>query len=153
VNVGHYISLIDHSERALAKAFREVGTKHRDEPDVMVMCNHLASQCEGHVTALQPFVERYKQSTSEDEPDRLHSDLFGGARSGSLALLRDFHDLYLMATEAEICWTVIAQAAQALRDRELLAVVHTSEAQTSIHVDWLKTRIKQTAPQTLVAAR
>jgi hypothetical protein len=152
VNVGHYISLLDHSERALAKAFREVGTKHRDEPDVMVMCNHLASQCEGHVTSLQPFVERYTGST-EDEPDRLHSELFDGARSGSLALLRDFHDLFLMATEAEICWTVIGQAAEALRDREMLAVVHASEAQTSIQVDWLKTRIKQTAPQTLVAAR
>jgi hypothetical protein len=33
--------------------------------------------------------------------------------------LRDLHDLYLMAAECEISWTVIGQAAQGVRDNDL----------------------------------
>lgn len=37
------------------------------------------------------------------ELDRLHSELFRGARSGGVGLLRDLQDLYLMAAECDIC--------------------------------------------------
>jgi hypothetical protein len=39
-----------------------------------------------------------------------------------LLLLRDLKQLYLTAQETEIEWVVLAQAAQAIRDRELLRV-------------------------------
>lgn len=69
-----------------------------------------------------------------------------------LVLLRDLHDLYLMATQSHLCWTVIAQAAQGARDGDLLAVVHSCQAQTAGQAKWLLTRMKQAAPQTLVVA-
>jgi hypothetical protein len=37
-----------------------------------------------------------------DEPDRLYSELLKGTRQGGLGLLRDLHDLYLMASECDI---------------------------------------------------
>ena len=37
--------------------------------------------------------------------------------------LRDMQDLYLMASACDISWTMIGQAAQGVRDRELLEVV------------------------------
>ena len=153
MNVGHYVALLHHSEEELGRAFREVGERHRDEPDVMVTCNRLATKSEAHAAALSPFARRYGESRGEDEPERLHSDLFKGPRSGALALLRDLHDLYLMACEADMCWTVLAQSAQALRDRELLETIHECEQETQVQMRWLKTRIKQSAPQILVAAR
>ena len=57
------------------------------------------------------------------EPDRLHSELFSGTRTGGIGLLRDLQDLYLMAAECDICWTVVGQAAHGARDDDLLAVV------------------------------
>jgi hypothetical protein len=57
--------------------------------------------------------------------------LFGGTRGGGLGLLRDLHDLYLMATECEVTGTLVAQAGQ---------------------LRWLRTRMKQAAPQALVVA-
>jgi hypothetical protein len=33
---------------------------------------------------------------------------FSKVRRGELALLRDLHDLWLLATEAQICWTLLA---------------------------------------------
>jgi hypothetical protein len=39
-----------------------------------------------------PVAARYGEE-AEDEPDRLHSELFGGTCTGGLGLLRDPHDL------------------------------------------------------------
>jgi hypothetical protein len=151
MEIAHYIGLLHRSEAELARAFEEVADAHVDEVDVHTLCTKLAATCRGHEDALKPFADRYGEE-AEDEPDRLHSELFGGTREGPLALLRDLQDLYLMATECDICWTVIGQAAQGARDEELLDVVKACEGETSIQVKWLKTRMKQAAPQALVVA-
>ena len=147
----HYIGLLHRSETELAAAFREVAEAHRDEPDVHGTCGRLALTCERHADRLAPFSKRYGEE-AEDEPERLHSELFNGTREGPLALLRDLHDLYLMTCECEISWTLVGQAAQGARDGELLEVVHASEGETAIQAKWLRTRMKQAAPQALVVA-
>jgi hypothetical protein len=73
-------------------------------------------------------------------------------RSGGLGLLRDLHDLYLMACECDMAWTLVGQAAQGLRDRDLFEVVQACEGETAIQLKWLRTRMKQAAPQALVVA-
>jgi hypothetical protein len=57
-----------------------------------------------------------------------------------------------MACECDISWTMVGKAAQGARDRDLLDVVTTSEARTAIQVAWIKMRMEQAAPQTLVVA-
>ena len=98
--------------------------------------------------ALAPFASRYGEE-ADDEPDRLHSDIFHGTRQGGLGLLRDLHDLYLMATECDITWTVVGQAAYGADD-ELSAVVSSCEGETATELKWLRTRMKSAAPQALV---
>lgn len=151
MHLAHYLGLLHRSQLDLAEAFRQVATDHREEPDVYHECHMLAGQCEDHAERLKPFVERYGEEAPE-EPDRLHSELFSGTRSGGLGLLRDLHDLYLMATECDISWTLIGQAAQGARDQDLLDQVHRCEEETSIQLQWLKTRMKAAAPQALVVA-
>ena len=58
---------------------------------------------------------------------------------------------WLLATEAQICWTLLGQAAQALRDNELILACRDNQATTARQVAWLETRSKQAAPQTLIA--
>ena len=70
-----------------------------------------------------------------------------------MGLLRDLHDLYLMACECDMAWTLVGQAAQGLRDQDLLEVVQACEGETAIQLKWLRTRMKQAAPQALVVAR
>ena len=57
-----------------------------------------------------------------------------------------------MASACEIAWTMIGQAAQGARDRDLLGVVERCEAQTAVQLKWLRTRMKQAAPQALLVA-
>jgi hypothetical protein len=87
-----------------------------------------------------------------DEPDRLHSELIKGTREGGLGLLRDLHDLYLMACECDMAWTLVEQAAQGLRDNELFEVVQACEGETATQLQWLESRMKEAAPQALVVA-
>jgi hypothetical protein len=151
VEVAHYLGLLHRAEENLAAAFREMAEGHAEEADVHHTCTKLAKRCDEHARRLAPFADRYGEEAS-DEPDRLHSEIFSGTRSGGLGLLRDLQDLYLMAAECDIAWTLVGQAAQGLRDRELLEVVVGCEGETAIMLKWLRTRLKQTAPQALVVA-
>jgi hypothetical protein len=151
VHLAHYLGFAHRSELALGEAFREVAENHAEEAAVFHIAQRLAGQCEEHATRLRPFADRYGEDAPE-EPDRLHSDLFAGTREGPLGLLRDLHDLYVMAAEVDMSWTLIAQAAQGARDSDLLEVVEACEAETATQMDWLRTQMKQAAPQALVVA-
>jgi hypothetical protein len=152
VHLAHYLGLLHRAEVELAAAFREVRQGHAEEADVFHLCERLAAQCDAHSEKLAPFADRYGEE-APDEPERLHSELFAGPREGGLALLRDLHDLYLMASECNVTWTLVGQAAQGARDKELLAVVESCEGETATQLRWLLTRMKQAAPQALVVAR
>ena len=151
MHLAHYLGLLHRAQNALADALREVGAAHRDEADIAHLTEQQAKLCDRRAEALRPFAERYSEE-APDEPERLHSELFRGTRSGGLGLLRDLQDLYLMAAECDICWTLVGQAAQGLRDNELFKVVNEGAAETGIQMTWLRGRMKQAAPQALVVA-
>ncbi|MFC3300554.1 hypothetical protein FJV46_08670 [Arthrobacter agilis] len=147
-----YLGLLHTSEGTLADSFRQVSEGHGDEPDIHFICQSLAAQCDQHQEALAPVIRRYGEVADDDEPERLHADGLEDTRTGPVGLLRDLQDLYLLASLVDITWTMIKQAAQGLRDEELLAVVTACDGQTSTQLKWLKTRMKQAAPQALLVA-
>ena len=151
MHLAHYLALLHRSERQFGDALGAIGQAHADEHDVQATCTKLAGWCDHHAGLLQPFVDRYG-AEAEASPERLHGKLFGGPRDGPLGLLRDLHDLYLMACECDLVWTLVGQAAQGARDRELLAVVETCEGETARQMRWLRARMKEAAPQALVVA-
>jgi hypothetical protein len=151
VQLAHYIGLLHKAQVDLAAAFREVRDAHAEETDVHHLCGRLAEQCDTHAERLQPFAESYGED-APDEPDRLHSELFKGTRQGGLGLLRDLHDLYLMASECDMAWVLVGQAARGLRDNDLYEVVQSCEGETATQLQWLKSRMKEAAPQALVVA-
>ena len=151
MHLANYLGLLHQAELELAKAFVEVARAHGHEPDVHVLCLRFAEQGASHAEALAPFVDRYG-ADKPAEPERLHSELFGGTRGGGLGLLRDLHDLYLMATECEVTWALVGQAAQAARDADLLDTEERGRGEVDAQLKWLRTRMKQAAPQALVVA-
>jgi hypothetical protein len=146
-----YLGLLRHSETALAESFRQVADGHGDEPDVLHLCHTFAAQCDEHEGALEPVVQRYGEQP-DDEPDRLRADALSSTREGPLGLLRDLQDLYILASFVDITWTAVKQAAMGARDEELVAVVERCQGETAIQLSWLRTRLKQAAPQALIAA-
>lgn len=149
MHIGNYIELLHKSEEDLAKAYHMVGKEHGDEPDVYEQCELQASWSEEVVDALTPFIARYSEK-KDNEPDRLMSSLFDKPRMGSLGLLRDLHDLWLMANETQLCCVVLRQAADGLRDKELKELCTGTEKIAQRQLSWLMTRMKSAAPQTLI---
>jgi hypothetical protein len=149
--LANYLGLLHQSELDLAEGFRKVAAGHAAEVDVYHICNTLAKQCDAHAEQLGPFVDRYGEQRDE-EPERLYHDLFDETRSDSFGLLRDLQDLYVMTNSCDITWTMVGQAAQGAGDVELYETVNSLEGETSTQIKWLKTRMKQAAPQTLLVA-
>ncbi|MFJ5938514.1 hypothetical protein [Streptomyces sp. NPDC093071] len=151
MHLATYVGLQHAASRTLADSFRQVADGHAGEPDVHTLCHTLAAMSDVHVDRLAPVADRYGEQ-HEDEPERLHADGLSETRSGGVGLLRDLQDLYLLASFVDITWTVLGQAAQGVRDRELLDVVASCESDTQKQLKWLNTRIKQAAPQALIAS-
>jgi hypothetical protein len=154
VNLRHYINLLHRSLLELVRAYGEIVAGHGDEPDVRVECEKFASQVTHHQQLLRPFLDRYRANgAGDDEPERLHRVLFDGTRNGPLGLIRDLHDLYLMTCECEICWTLVSQGAQGARDANLNDVTKECIKETELQMAWLRSRMKQAAPQALVVVQ
>jgi hypothetical protein len=147
-----YVGLADHSEQTLADSFRAVAEGHAHVADVFHTCRLLAGWSDAHRKALAPAVERYGEDTGVDEPERLHAAGLAQAREGEVGLLRDLQDLHVLASLVQTTWTVIAQGAQGLRDRELLEIAQGCRAETTRQISWLDTRMKVAAPQALIVA-
>jgi ferredoxin-nitrate reductase len=65
-------------------------------------------------------------------------------------MLRDLHDLWLLVNESMMSLMVLEQAARARRDRELFDTLEHMQDRNQRQLAWLKTRIKQAAPQVLM---
>ena len=152
MHIGHYIDLVHRTEKDLATAFRKVSKAHGDEPDVYQTCQLLAQWSDKLKEDMEPFTVKYKPE-KDKEPDRLTQTLLKDTRKGGMALLRDLHDLYLIASEVQVCCTILKQASDGLRDKELTIICEEVERQTKRQLNWLMTRMKAAAPQTLIVTK
>ena len=160
MRLGMALKELHQAETTLAQGYRTDGERHAAEHDIFHACATLAKQCHAHAEQLRPVAARYDQQLPEQDPPEPGEGLLAGLRrKGSeltgrqppvgVLLLRDLRTLYLMAQECEIDWVLVGQGAKAARDKQLLEVVSECQEQTSVQVKWLKTRIKEAAPQTL----
>jgi len=151
MHLATYVGLLENGCGTLADSYRQVAEGHSAEPDVRIICERFAGECDDQQRALQPIHERYG-SHPEGEPERLHAEGLSETRSGGLGLLRDLHDLYTLAGYLQMAWTVVGQAGKGNRDVELVETVDRCAAQTSTQMAWITTRMKAAAPQALLVA-
>jgi hypothetical protein len=151
MHLSSYLGLLETGCATLANSYRQVAEGHSEEADVRRICQQFAGQCDHHEEQLQPFTERYGSHPS-GEPERLHADGLSSTRSGGLGLLRDLHDLYLLASYLAMAWMVVGQAAQGARDQELIRAVEACDKELESQQQWLTTRMKAAAPQALLVA-
>lgn len=151
MHIGNYINMMHKSGLDIAKAFRLVAKEHGDEPDIEETCQLLAEWADDLVQKIEPFTQKYS-SEKNKEPDRLMRTLFKEPRKGSMGLLRDLQDLWLMASEAEVCCIILRQAASGLHDKDLIQVCNEIEKKAKRQSSWLLTRMKSAATQTLIVS-
>jgi len=150
-HVAEYLGLLKEAEHEIAAAFKSVADHHGDEPDIFQICQKFSHVSNVHEQAIERFTDIYGEA-NDHEASRVKKSLFRGPRSGGFGLVRDLHDLFLLASEAHLGWMILLQAAQALRDKEFIAACTKLGGETEGQRSWLQTRIKQAAPQALLVS-
>ena len=148
-HVADYIGMLDCGEQKLAEALLKVAEHHKNQLDIYEACKLLASWSQTNAEKLKPFIESYSEKR-EEEPAKLSKVLFKGPRDGEYWLLRDLQDLFLFASENNVSWVILMEAAFGLRDKQLIETCREAHAQSDRQIAWLLTRIKQTASQALI---
>ena len=159
MNLDKAIEQAQEAETELAGELRKVGERHAVEHDLYHLSHTLARRCAQHLERLRPYADQYGADTAAvaESPPMLErmrhktAELLGRSEATGLLLLRDLRNLYLHAHEAEIAWVILEQAAKAARDGDLVSVVAEIHEEAEMRGKWLRTRIKETSPQVLVA--
>ena len=150
-HISRYHGLVTEAERALGDALVLVALRHMNEPDIREGAQLLSSWSEGHIQTLRPAIAQFGKDRTGDS-ERLRAALFRGRRWSAFGLLRDLHDLALLAEHVHACWTVLVQCAKEFRDARLQHVCEQCAADTSRQRSWLDTKIRHTAPQAVLVA-
>jgi hypothetical protein len=143
------LGLVETGCATLANSYRQIADGHADEPDVKQTCQQFAAQCDHHEEQLRPFTARYS-SHPPGEPERLDANGLSSTPSGAHGLLRDLHDLYLLAGFLDMAWTLVGQAAKGTHDQDLIRTVDDCTKDTKAQQQCLTTRLNAAAPQALV---
>jgi hypothetical protein len=140
VRIGRLLGHLHELETELAAKLRAAAERHRDEHDVYHQCHTFALAADKRVQRLEPLARRYDG----------RSEWTTALGDGSDDLLQDLRTLYLRAQEVATTWTMAAQAAKALRDKDLLTLATECQSEPEAQAKWFTTRIKVAAPQALV---
>jgi hypothetical protein len=161
MNMNKAVEDVQDAEAELAKRLRVTGERHASEADIYHLAHTLARKCADHLGALAPAAERYGAKSAPDDVDaspglletlrRKSAEVVGRSEAAGLLLMADLRDLYLVAQQAELAWVVLLQAAKAKRDAELIDIVTRCHEETEMCGKWLRTRIKEAAPQVYAA--
>jgi hypothetical protein len=160
--LGQYIEKLYDSLTELAGEYRKLGERHAAEQDVFHLSHALAKECEAQAAALASHAKTHAGDVPEAAGEgrgesllsslrRATSAMVGHSPASGLLLLRDLRQLHLAIEEAAMLWLIVSQGAHAARDRELLDLAQKSREEITHQLMWVSSRIKETAPQALLA--
>jgi hypothetical protein len=79
------------------------------------------------------------------------SEFLGREPEASLLVLLDLREIYMRASGVSVDWELLAQAAQGVKDSDLLAVAKDCHPEALRQVRWAHGKLKEPATQILVS--
>jgi 2-hydroxychromene-2-carboxylate isomerase len=160
VRVHLVIEELHRSENDLAQQLLTVSDRHSADHGVHHVARDLATWSQDHVRELARIGRGHGLDLDPGpagDPGllaraRQEMAYRQGRRSApALLLLLDLRSIYTDASGVSVDWEVLAQAAQGMKDRELLAVASRCHPQTLRQVRWANSQIKEQAPQIIAS--
>jgi ferredoxin-nitrate reductase len=142
------IGLLLASEERLIRGWEKLRDSHADTPDIGPQSTLFAAWSRENAAAVRRYADKYGERR-EGEPEALDRALLSRRPQTAFGLLRDLQDLWMMVNESTISVAALLQGARALGDRALEQDLHSVADRNARQRDWLLTRVRQAAPQTL----
>jgi hypothetical protein len=160
MKIGLALEELHRSENDLAGQLLAMSDRHKADHEIFHVARDLAVWSQDHVREIARVGHRYGLDL-DDEPqgdptllERLRqevSDRLGRHPAPALLLLRDLRSVYMDASGVSVDWELVAQAAQGVRDRELLDATRRCHPQTLRQAKWANAQLKVHATQILVS--
>jgi hypothetical protein len=148
------------SENDLAGQLLAVSDRHKADHEVFHVARDLAVWSQGHVRRIAAIGPKYGLDLDPEpagDPTLLQkvrqemADRLGRRSAPALLLLRDLRSVYIDAQGVSVDWEMIAQAAQGVRDTELLELASSCHPDTLRQAKWANAQIKEKTPQILAS--
>ncbi|GAA2502887.1 hypothetical protein [Streptomyces longisporus] len=159
--IGLILRALHHGERHLAKELTTVAERHRTDHEIHHIATDLARWSTAHARRLADAGRDHDLNLSEppQEPSsgplsalrEKAAEALGHRPEPGLLLLRDLRDLHVDAARNSLYWEMLAQAAQATKDEDLLSLAAACHPQTLRQMRWTNTMIKELSPQILTS--
>lgn len=147
------------SENDLAGELLHASDRHKVDHEMFYLARDLARWSQQHVRSLAEAGRNYGldlDAEPEDESGivarvrQRGAELIGRRPEPALLLLVDLRRIHRKAAGVSLDWEILAQTAQALQDRELLAVTKECHPQTLRQMRWANAKLKESAAQAMV---
>ncbi|EKX60040.1 hypothetical protein Sipo8835_09960 [Streptomyces ipomoeae] len=150
---------LHHGEKHLVKELTAVAERHRTDHEVHHVATDLADWSRDHIQRLADIGHDHGLHLGDPPKDpssgplsvlrEKAAEVLGHRPEPAVLLLRDLRDLHLAAARNSLYWEMLAQAAQATKDDDLLALTSACHPQTLRQMRWTNTMIKTLSPQVL----
>lgn len=157
--VGAAIAELHRAEDDLAGALLNLADQQKVDHEVFHVARDIAGWSQEHVRRLAEVGADYgveldpapqQGSGVLSRVRQKGSELTGRFHEPTLLLLADLRHVHRMAAGVSLDWEVLAQTAQALKDRGLLAVAEECHPQTLRQLRWSNAKVKETSAQVMV---
>lgn len=144
------------AEGRLVHAFLDVRERHAVEHEIHHVAQDLAGWSREHVRRLAEAGRDHGLDLAP-EAGREHAwaaalkqaaaEIVGRRRAPAVMLLADLRELHREVSGVSLDWEILAQAAQAAEDAELVGLAASCHPQTLRQLRWTNAHVKELSPQ------
>ena len=147
------------AEDDLAAELLQASDRHKADHEIFYLGRDLARWSQEHVTALARVGRDFGLDLDPEPQDdttliarvrQKGAELVGRRHDPALLLLKDLRTIHRKAAGVSLDWEILAQTAQALQERELLALTKQCHPQTLRQLRWANAALKENAAQIMV---
>jgi hypothetical protein len=147
------------SENDLAAELLHASDRHKVDHEIFHLARDLARWSQDHVRELARIGKTHGVELDPEPGDegsliatirQRGAELLGRRHDPAVLLLKDLREIHCKAAGVSLDWEILAQTAQALKDRELLALAQKCHPQTVRQLKWANASLKENAAQIMV---
>lgn len=148
------------SENDLAHHLLVISERHKVDHEIYHLARDLARWSQQHVRDIADIAKNYGEDLDPEPRGEMGlmetvrekgSEMVGRRPETGMLLLRDLRELYLKACGVSADWELLAQAAQGMKDKNLLGLAEKCHPQTIRQMKWANSKLKESATQVLVS--